>query len=66
MKIAEINAMSASELAERIAVEVANYDQMKLNHAVAPLENNSQIKAANMQTRTRWVWEHIQHIELGA
>lgn len=46
MKIAEINAMSASELAERIAVEVANYDQMKLNHAVAPLENNSQIKAA--------------------
>lgn len=46
MKIAEINAMTASELAERIAVEVANYDQMKLNHAVAPLENNSQIKAA--------------------
>lgn len=46
MKIAEINAMSASELAERIAVEVANYDQMKLNHAVAPLEKNSQIKAA--------------------
>ena len=45
MKIAEIKAMSASELAERIAVEVANYDQMKLNHTVAPLENNSQIKA---------------------
>ena len=46
MKIAEINAMTASELAERIAVEVANYDQMNLNHAVATLENNSQIKAA--------------------
>ena len=46
MKIAEINAMTASELAERIAAEAANYDQMKLNHAVAPLENNSQIKAA--------------------
>lgn len=46
MKIAEINAMSATELVERIAVEVANYDQMKLNHSVAPLENNSQIKAA--------------------
>lgn len=46
MKIAEINAMTAAELAERIAVEVANYDQMKLNHSVAPLENNSQIKAA--------------------
>ena len=46
MKIAEINAMTAQELAERIAVEVANYNQMKLNHSVAPLENNSQIKAA--------------------
>ena len=37
--------MTAAELAERIATEVANYDQMKLNHTVAPLENNSQIKA---------------------
>ena len=46
MKIAEINTMTAADLAERIAVEVANYDQMKLNHSVAPLENNSQIKAA--------------------
>ena len=46
MKIAEIKAMTAAELAERIATEVANYDQMKLNHTVAPLENNSQIKAA--------------------
>ena len=46
MKIAEINAMTAAELAERIAVEVANYDQMKLNHSVAPLENNSQRPAA--------------------
>ena len=45
MKIAEINAMTAAELAERIATEVANYDQMKLNHTIAPLENNSQIKA---------------------
>ena len=45
MKIAEIKAMTAAELAERIATEVANYDQMKLNHTIAPLENNSQIKA---------------------
>ena len=45
MKIAEIKATTAAELAERIATEVANYDQMKLNHTVAPLENNSQIKA---------------------
>lgn len=45
MKIAEINKMSAADLAERIQAEVASYNQMKLNHAVAPLENNSLIKA---------------------
>ena len=37
--------MSAADLAERIQTEVASYNQMKLNHAVAPLENNSLIKA---------------------
>ncbi|MBP3689251.1 MAG: 50S ribosomal protein L29 [Bacteroidaceae bacterium] len=46
MKIAEIKEMSAADLAERIQAEVASYNQMKLNHAVAPLENNSLIKAA--------------------
>ena len=46
MKIAEIKAMTAAELAERIATEVANYDQMKLNHAISPMENPSVIKAA--------------------
>lgn len=45
MKIAEINKMSAADLAERIQTEVASYNQMKLNHTVAPLENNSLIKA---------------------
>lgn len=46
MKIAEIKEMSAADLAERIQAEVASYNQMKLNHAVAPLENNSLIKSA--------------------
>lgn len=46
MKIAEINKTSAADLAERIQAEVASYNQMKLNHAVAPLENNSLIKAS--------------------
>ena len=46
MKIAEINKMSAADLAERIQAEVASYNQMKLNHAVAPLENNSLIKSS--------------------
>ena len=46
MKIAEIKEMNADELAERIQTEQANYNQMLLNHAVSPLENNSQIKIA--------------------
>ncbi len=46
MKMAEINGMSTAELAERIQTEVASYNQMLLNHAVSPLENNSQIRIA--------------------
>ena len=46
MKTAEIRKMDAATLAERIETEVAAYETMVLNHAVAPLENNSQIKAA--------------------
>lgn len=46
MKIAEIREMSTADLAERIEVEKASYKQMLLNHAVSPIENNSQIKAA--------------------
>ncbi len=46
MKIAEIKEMTTAELAERIQTEQANYNQMLLNHAVSPLENNSQIKIA--------------------
>ena len=46
MKTAEIRKMDAATLAERIETEVAAYETMVLSHAVAPLENNSQIKAA--------------------
>lgn len=46
MKIAEIRQMPANELAERIQTEVANYNQMLLNHSISPLENPAQIKAA--------------------
>ena len=46
MKYAEIKDMSAADLAERIEAEKASYQQMKLNHAVSPLANNAQIKAA--------------------
>ena len=46
MKIAEIRQIPANELAERVEAEVANYNQMLLNHSISPLENPAQIKAA--------------------
>ena len=46
MKVAEIKELNDAGLKERIQTEKAQYHQMKLNHAVSPLENNSQIKAA--------------------
>ena len=44
MKIAEIRETATNELAERIQTEVANYNQMVLNHSISPLENPAQIK----------------------
>ena len=44
MKIAEIREIATNELAERIQTEIANYNQMVLNHSISPLENPSQIK----------------------
>ena len=46
MKSKEVRELETKELTERIETEVAKYNQMKLNHAVSPLENPSQIKAA--------------------
>jgi len=44
MKIAEIRELATAELAERIETEVANYESMKFNHHISPLEDHSQIK----------------------
>ena len=44
MKIAEIRELSTQELNERVEADVTRYAQMKLNHAIPPLENPSQIK----------------------
>lgn len=46
MKISEIRQIPVAELAERIADEVAKYNQLLLNHSISPLENPSQIKEA--------------------
>ncbi|MCD7924701.1 MAG: 50S ribosomal protein L29 [Bacteroides sp.] len=44
MKIAEIREIATNELAERIEAEVANYNQMVLNHSISPLDNPAQVK----------------------
>ena len=44
MKIAEIREIATNELAERIEAEVANYNQMVLNHSISPLDNPAQLK----------------------
>ena len=46
MKTKEIKELETKDLAERMESEVAKYNQMKLNHAITPLENPSLIKAA--------------------
>ena len=58
MKIAEIREIATNELAERIETEVANYNQMVLNHSISPLANPAQIKQlrrtiARMKTELR-------------
>ena len=44
MKIAEIKELGTKELAERLETEIANYQQMVLNHTISPMENPAQIK----------------------
>ena len=46
MKSKEIKELETKELAEKLETEVAKYNMMKINHAVTPVENPSQIKAA--------------------
>ena len=44
MKIAEIRELSTAELQERIEADVTRYAQMKMNHAISPLENPELLK----------------------
>jgi large subunit ribosomal protein L29 len=58
MKIAEIKEMTTTDLVERVEAEVANYNQMVLNHSISPLESPAQIKQlrrtiARMRTELR-------------
>jgi len=45
MKSKELKELETKDLAEKLETEVAKYNQMKLNHAITPMENPSQIKA---------------------
>ena len=44
MKIAEIRELTTAELKERVETEVTRYAQMKLNHAISPLQNPEELK----------------------
>lgn len=46
MKIAELKQLSTQELQEKLATSEQNLVKMKLNHAISPLDNPMQIKAA--------------------
>ena len=58
MKIKEIKELETKDLVEKVEAEVVKYNQMKLNHAISPLENPSESKAtrrdiARMKTGLR-------------
>ncbi|MDR0939762.1 MAG: 50S ribosomal protein L29 [Mediterranea sp.] len=58
MKIAEIRELTTTDLVERVEAEVANYNQMLLNHSISPLESPAKIKElrrtiARMRTELR-------------
>lgn len=59
MKNAEIKGLGTKELEELVQTTSDKLQQLKLNHAVTPLENPSQIKMlrhdiARMKTELRW------------
>ena len=43
MKASEVREMSIADLRERIEIEKANLNTMKINHAISPLEDTSKI-----------------------
>ena len=46
MKASEIREMSVADIRERIEIENANLDTMKINHTISPLEDTSKIAKA--------------------
>ena len=46
MKASEVREMSIADLRERIEIEKANLNTMKVNHTISPLEDTSKIAKA--------------------
>ncbi len=46
MKASEVREMSISDLRDRIEVEKASLDTMKINHTISPLEDTSKVRKA--------------------
>ena len=46
MKVSEVREMSVADLRDRIEVEKANLDSMRINHAISPLEDTSKFSKA--------------------
>ena len=46
MKMKELKELDVNALAKKLENAMAQLNQLKLNHSIAPLENPSQIKAA--------------------
>lgn len=46
MKTSEIREIAEKDLRERIEAEKVNLNQMKMNHAISPLDDTSKIKKA--------------------
>ena len=44
MKVSEVREMSVADLRDRIEMEKANLNSMKINHAISPLEDTSKFK----------------------
>ena len=50
MKMNEIKGLETKELAEKLETEVANYNQMKLNHAVTPGRILFEVEGVSFET----------------
>ena len=46
MKASEVREMSIADLRERIEIEKANLDTLKVNHTISPLDDTSKIAKA--------------------